>query len=291
MREERTAGIASKNRDLTIEENMKIWTEMISANPSEEIKKYCVRGKIDFQNTNKCLRDPVFYRFNDIPHHRLGDKYKIYPTYDFACPVVDSHEGVTHCLRTNEYSARIPMYKWVIEALGIRDVTVYEFSRLCLIHTVLSKRNLRWFVNNGMVDGWYDPRFPTVQGILRRGIIVKTLKDFMLAQGPSKNTNLMEWDKVNYNNSSYGLSIETISMLSLRDFLLSLLKMVLNSLSKINLMNPKRSKLTGILRISPSVLELNSEPTSSSSNMTMLRKSLKDKSLLSTNGEIHLLQR
>jgi glutamyl-tRNA synthetase len=228
MREERNAGIASKNRDLTIEENLKIWNEMLGSNPSDDIKKYCVRGKIDFTNTNKCLRDPVFYRFNNIPHHRLGDKYKIYPTYDFACPVVDSHEGVTHCLRTNEYSARIPMYKWVLEALKLRDVIVYEFSRLCLIHTVLSKRNLKWFVNNNMVDGWYDPRFPTVQGVLRRGITVKTLKDFMLAQGPSKNTNLMEWDKVINFKISCGLLIETILMVSLRDYSQSPLKMVSN---------------------------------------------------------------
>jgi glutamyl/glutaminyl-tRNA synthetase len=260
---------------------------MMGATPSEEIKKYCVRGKIDFQNTNKCLRDPVFYRFNDIPHHRLGDKYKLYPTYDFACPVVDSHEGVTHCLRTNEYSARIPMYKWVIEALGIRDVTVYEFSRLCLIHTVLSKRNLRWFVNNNAVDGWYDPRFPTVQGILRRGITVKTLKDFMLAQGPSKNTNLMEWDKVYYTNSSYGLLTEIILMLMLRDFSLFLPKMVLNYSLKTNLMNLKNLKLTGILRINLLVLELKSELTSFLLNMMMLRKSSRVKSLLYTNGETH----
>ena len=196
MREERTAGIPSKFRDTTPEDNLKLWKEMMSDNPSDEIKKYCVRGKLDFKSKNKCLRDPVFYRFSDEVHHRVGNKYKIFPTYDFACPIVDSTEGVTHCLRTNEYSDRIPMYKWVIEACGIRDVTIYEFSRLNLIHTVLSKRNLKWFVENKLVDGWYDPRFPTVQGILRRGILVQTLKDFMLAQGPSKNTNLMEWDKV-----------------------------------------------------------------------------------------------
>lgn len=90
-------------------------------------------------------------------------KIQIYPTYDFCCPIVDSIEGVTHCLRTDEYNDRNPMYKWVIEATGLRPVTIYEFSRLNLINTVLSKRNLKWFVETGKVDGWNDPRFPTVQ--------------------------------------------------------------------------------------------------------------------------------
>jgi glutamyl-tRNA synthetase len=196
MREERSAGVPSKCREVSVEDNLKIWEEMKKPTPSTEIRQYCVRGKMFYDHTNKCLRDPVFYRFSDEVHHKVGDKYKVFPTYDFACPIVDSHEGITHCLRSNEYSARIPMYHWVIEKLGLRKITIYEFSRLNMIHTVLSKRNLRWFVNNGIVDGWYDPRFPTVQGILRRGIQVKTLKEFMLQQGPSKNANLMEWDKI-----------------------------------------------------------------------------------------------
>lgn len=184
-------------RDKSIEENMKIWEQMISSNPSEDIKKYCIRAKIDYKSKNGSLRDPVFYRFNDIPHHRLGDKFKLYPTYDFACPVVDSLEGVTHCLRASEYSDRIPMYKWVLEHANLQDITIYEFSKFNLIHTVLSKRTLKWFVDVAkIVEGWNDPRFPTVQGVLRRGILVDTLKEFMLEQGPSKNVNLMEWGSV-----------------------------------------------------------------------------------------------
>ena len=196
MRKERMDGTASKYRDYSVEENMKIWEAMQGASPSDEIKTFCVRGKIDHTHSNKCLRDPVFYRFSDQVHHRLGEKYKVFPTYDFACPIVDSIEGVTHCLRANEYSDRIPMYKWVLKAANLPEITIYEFSRLNLIHTVLSKRNLKWFVESNLVEGWNDPRFPTVQGILRRGIRVQTLKDFMLAQGPSKSTNLMEWDKI-----------------------------------------------------------------------------------------------
>ena len=196
MRDERMKGIPSKYRDTTPEENMEIWNKMVEKEPSAETKQFCVRGKIDYKCNNKCLRDPVFYRFSDQFHHRVGEKYKVFPTYDFACPIVDSIEGITHTLRTNEYSDRIAMFKWVLNACALPDIEIYEYSRLNLIHTVLSKRNLKWFVENNKVEGWNDPRFPTVQGILRRGLLVQTLKDFMMAQGPSKNTNLQEWDKL-----------------------------------------------------------------------------------------------
>jgi len=104
MRKERMEGIISKCREKTVEENLQIWENMKIG----ECKDYCVRGKFGMKHKNKCLRDPTFFRHNDIPHHKTGTKYKIYPTYDFACPIVDSIEGVTHVLRTNEYSQRIP---------------------------------------------------------------------------------------------------------------------------------------------------------------------------------------
>jgi glutamyl-tRNA synthetase len=132
------------------------------------------------QHKVKCLRDPVFYRIKREPHHRTGTKYLAYPTYDFACPIVDALENVTHCLRTIEYHDRNYMYHWVQEKLGLRKVTIYDYSRLNLVSTVLSKRNLKWFVEAGHVDGWNDPRFPTVQGIMRRGLSVEAMKQFML---------------------------------------------------------------------------------------------------------------
>ncbi|KAH7649240.1 glutamate tRNA ligase [Cryptosporidium bovis] len=194
MREERGKGIESKNRNNSVDENLRLWKEMIDG--TEHGIKCCVRAKIDMQCKNKCMRDPVLYRCVLTPHHRTGTKYKVYPTYDFACPIVDSIEGVTHALRSNEYSDRIEQYNWVINALNLRPVEIYEFSRLNFVNTVLSKRKLTWIVNNGLVDGWDDPRFPTVRGIIRRGLSPDALLQFVSEQGPSKNSNLMEWDKL-----------------------------------------------------------------------------------------------
>ena len=123
-------------------------------------------------------------------------QYKMYPTYDLACPIVDSIEGVTHALRTNEYRDRNEQYAWFIRALGLRAPLIRDYSRLNFVYTTLSKRKLTWFVNSGTVSGWNDPRMPTIQGILRRGMTVAALRDFIALQGFSMSTNLMEWDKI-----------------------------------------------------------------------------------------------
>jgi len=224
MKEERDKGTESEYRTATPEENLKRFHLMLEgkhdedkpkekqveekkASKREDKKKekeapaapqsdWCIRAKIDMQHKVKCLRDPVFYRIKKEPHHRTGSKYKAYPTYDFACPIVDSLENISHCLRTIEYHDRNAMYHWVQEKLGLRKVVIYDYSRLNLVSTVLSKRSLKWFVESNHVEGWNDPRFPTVQGIMRRGLTVEAMKQFMLEQGPSKNTNLMEWDKL-----------------------------------------------------------------------------------------------
>ena len=141
---------------------------------------WCIRGKMNMQDKFKCLRDPVYYRCKDEPHHRHGTTYKAYPTYHFACPIVDSLEGVTHAMRTIEYHDYNNGYWWVQQVLGLRRVEIYDYSKLNLVSTVLSKRSLRWFVEEGITDGWEDPRFPTVQGIMRRGMTPEALKRFML---------------------------------------------------------------------------------------------------------------
>jgi len=202
MKELRDEGTASKFRSASVEENIKLWKEVLAG--SELGQKCCVRGKIDMQCLNKCMRDPVFYRCKvDVPHHRHGLKYKAYPTYDFCCAIVDAKEGVTHALRSLEYSDRAAMYEWVLKhgsvdgkKVGCGHVELTEFSRMNFDYTVLSKRKLTILVDRGVVAGWDDPRMPTVRGIVRRGLTVTTLKEFVMTQGASRNTNSMSWDKI-----------------------------------------------------------------------------------------------
>ncbi|XP_025922352.1 bifunctional glutamate/proline--tRNA ligase isoform X2 [Apteryx rowi] len=194
MKVEREQRMESKHRNNCVEKNLQMWEEMKKG--TEYGQTCCLRAKIDMSSNNGCLRDPTLYRCKNQPHPRTGSTYKVYPTYDFACPIVDSIEGVTHALRTTEYHDRDEQFYWIIEALGIRKPYIWEYSRLNLNNTVLSKRKLTWFVNEGLVDGWDDPRFPTVRGVLRRGMTVEGLKQFIAAQGSSRSVVNMEWDKI-----------------------------------------------------------------------------------------------
>lgn len=194
MKQEREQRIESKCRNNTVEQNMKMWMEMKAG--TEYGQTCCMRAKIDMNSNNGCLRDPTLYRCKNTPHPRTGSTYKVYPTYDFACPIVDSLEGVTHALRTTEYHDRDQQFYWIIDALCIRKPYIWEYARLNLNNTVLSKRKLTWFVDQGYVDGWDDPRFPTVRGVLRRGMTVEGLKQFIAAQGGSRSVVNMEWDKI-----------------------------------------------------------------------------------------------
>ncbi|XP_077376307.1 bifunctional glutamate/proline--tRNA ligase isoform X2 [Festucalex cinctus] len=194
MKQEREQRTESKCRNHTLEQNMKLWAEMKAG--TERGQMCCMRAKIDMNSNNGCMRDPTLYRCKTTPHPRTRDTYKVYPTYDFACPIVDSRENVTHALRTTEYHDRDEQYYWFIDALRLRKPYIWEYSRLNLNNTVLSKRKLTWFVDEGYVDGWDDPRFPTVRGVLRRGMTVEGLKQFIAAQGGSRSVVNMEWDKI-----------------------------------------------------------------------------------------------
>ncbi|KAF7212688.1 transcript variant X1 [Nothobranchius furzeri] len=194
MKQEREQRIESKCRNNTVEQNMKMWAEMKAG--TEYGQTCCMRAKMDMSSNNGCMRDPTLYRCKNTPHPRTRDTYKVYPTYDFACPIVDSLEGVTHALRTTEYHDRDDQFYWIIETLGLRKPYIWEYARLNLNNTVLSKRKLTWFVDQGYVEGWDDPRFPTVRGVLRRGMTVEGLKQFIAAQGGSRSVVNMEWDKI-----------------------------------------------------------------------------------------------
>lgn len=194
MREERGEGIASKRRDRTVEENLAAFDEM--KNATEQGLKSCLRAKISVDDNNKTLRDPVIYRTNLTPHHRTGTTWKMYPTYDFCVPIVDSLEGVTHALRTIEYRDRNAQYAWMLKALKLRKVHIWDFARVNFVRTLLSKRKLQWFVDKNYVSGWDDPRFPTVRGVRRRGMTVEGLRNFILATGPSKNIINLDWSLI-----------------------------------------------------------------------------------------------
>ena len=159
MRSERFNGIASKRRDATVEENLKQFDEMKAGTP--EGLRWCIRAKISVDDPNKALRDPVIYRCNPLPHHRTGyvqvhrkemslknfyssTKWKIYPTYDFACPIVDSIEGVTHALRTNEYRDRNPQYHWMTDAVGLRKVNVWDYRWALFFPCLSLSKGLIW---------------------------------------------------------------------------------------------------------------------------------------------------
>ncbi|KAL6731793.1 hypothetical protein Aduo_002622 [Ancylostoma duodenale] len=194
MRKEREERVESKNRSSTPEANLALWEEMKKG--TERGMQCCVRIKIDMQSNNGAMRDPTIYRCKPEEHVRTGMKYKVYPTYDFACPIVDSIEGVTHALRTTEYHDRDDQYYFICDALGLRKPYIWSYARLNMTNTVMSKRKLTWFVNEGLVEGWDDPRFPTVRGVMRRGMTVEGLRQFIIAQGGSRSVVMMEWDKI-----------------------------------------------------------------------------------------------
>lgn len=202
MQKERFDGVESAYRNASVEENWRLWCEMKAG--SEEGQQTCLRAKISMENPNKCMRDPVIFRVNvkDV-HHRTGTTYKVYPTYDFSCPIVDALEGVTHALRTTEFLDRNEQYYFFCDLLGLPKPKIQDFSRLRLQYSIMSKRQLQWFVDQKVVDNWYDPRFPTVQGLMRRGLRVDAIHKFILEQGASRKVNYQEWSKIWSTNKDF----------------------------------------------------------------------------------------
>ena len=175
----------SPYRDRPVEESLDLFERM--KNGEFEDGKMTLRAKIDLASGNFNMRDPVLYRINRIKHHRTGDKWCIYPMYDFAHPIEDALEGITHSLCSLEFEDHRPLYDWVKNNVDVKDKPrQIEFSRLGINHTVMSKRKLRTLVENGIVSGWDDPRMPTLCGLRRRGYTPESIRNFCSRIGVSK---------------------------------------------------------------------------------------------------------
>ena len=191
-----TPGVNSPCRDRSVEENLTLFRQMREGRFKEGEK--VLRAKIDMAHPNMLLRDPLMYRINYSHHHRTGNKWCIYPMYDFAHGQCDSIEHITHSICTLEFDVHRPLYDWFIEKLEIYPSHQYEFARLNLTYTVMSKRKLLELVKNGYVMGWDDPRMPTICGIRRRGYTPESIRLFAEKVGVAKRDNtidlsLLEW--------------------------------------------------------------------------------------------------
>ena len=189
-------GKESPFRDRTVEENLDLFQQMKEGAFDEGSKT--LRAKIDMSSPNLNLRDPVLYRILDQEHPRTGSVWKIYPSYDFAHGQSDSIEGITHSLCTLEFEHHRPLYDWFCENLGIHHPQQIEFARLNLNYTVMSKRKMLRLVQEGHVQGWDDPRMPTLSGMRRRGFTAQAIKNFCERVGLAKRENVIEIELLEY---------------------------------------------------------------------------------------------
>ena len=179
-------------RDRTIEESLDLFQRM--KNGEFEEGKYTLRAKIDLASGNFNMRDPVLYRIRYIEHHRQGTKWCIFPMYDFAHPIQDALEGITHSLCSLEYENHRPLYDWVVNNCDLpSQPRQIEFARLGINYTVMSKRKLRQLVEEKRVSGWDDPRMPTLCGLRRRGYTAKSIRDFCERIGVAKVDSTVDW--------------------------------------------------------------------------------------------------
>ncbi len=183
-------GKDSPYRNRSVEENLDLFARMRAGEFEEGSRT--LRAKIDMQSPNIVLRDPVLYRIVKASHHRTGDKWCIYPLYDFTHCLSDSIEGITHSICTLEFENNRPLYDWVLDQLGVYHPQQIEFARLNVSHTVLSKRKLLQLVREGHVSGWDDPRMPTISGMRRRGFTPEAIRTLCQRTGVSKSESLVD---------------------------------------------------------------------------------------------------
>ena len=183
-------GKESPYRNRSVEENLELFTRMKNGEFPDGAK--ALRAKIDMSSPNMNMRDPVMYRILRATHHRTGDKWCIYPTYDYTHGQSDSIENVTHSMCSLEFADHQPIYRWYIENLGIFPSQQIEFDRLAITYTLLSKRKLLKLVQDGVVSGWNDPRMPTLGGMRRRGYTPESIRNFVAAVGVSRTNGIVD---------------------------------------------------------------------------------------------------
>jgi len=183
-------GVGNEYRNRSVEENLRLFEEMKDGKYPDGAK--VLRAKVDLASPNMHLRDPLMYRIKHAHHHRTGDKWCIYPMYDFAHGQSDAIEEITHSICTLEFVPHRPLYEWFIDKLEIFPSKQYEFARLNMNYTVMSKRKLLQLVTEGHVDGWDDPRMPTISGLRRRGYTPKSIRDFCERIGVAKRENMID---------------------------------------------------------------------------------------------------
>lgn len=189
-------GKESPYRDRSVEENLDLFGRMKKGEFPDGSRT--LRAKIDMSSPNLNFRDPVMYRILHMDHHRTGNQWCIYPMYDYAHGQSDSIERVTHSMCTLEFDNNRPLYNWYIEQLGIFPSRQYEFDRLALTHTLLSKRKLLKLVEEGHVEGWDDPRMPTLSGLRRRGYTPEAIRNFCASLGVSKTNGITQLQQLEY---------------------------------------------------------------------------------------------
>ncbi len=193
-----TPGKASPYRDRTVEENLELFEQMKDGKFDDGAR--VLRAKIDMTSPNLNMRDPVLYRIARSHHHNTGDKWCIYPMYDYAHPIEDAIEGVTHSLCTIEFENHRPLYDWVLREIGAWQTPPQqiEFAPLDIENVLLSKRFIRALVEEGKIDGWDDPRLHTLQGLRRRGVTPKAIRDFVDMVGVSKSNSTVDAEMLDY---------------------------------------------------------------------------------------------
>ena len=197
MRGDISTPAKSPYRDRPVEESLELFEKM--RNGEIEEGRMTLRARIDLASGNFNMRDPVIYRINNLPHHRTGNKWCIYPMYDFAHPIEDALEGITHSLCSLEFENHRPLYDWVVNNISVENKPrQIEFSRLGITRTVLSKRKLRNLIESGYVTGWDDPRMPTLCGLRRRGYTPDSIREFHRQNGVSKVTSVVEYAFLEY---------------------------------------------------------------------------------------------